>query len=72
MIEVFDTNDKKIKRIRVPKQISGYEYEIKEAIDCIKSNSYESVSMPLSESIFVMRIMDSIRKQWNMVYPKEV
>lgn len=72
VIEVFDTNDKKIKRIRVPKQISGYEYEIKEAIDCIKSNSYESVSMPLSESIFVMKIMDSIRKQWNMVYPKEV
>ena len=70
-IDVFDTSDKKLKHIKVPKQISGYEYEIKEAIDCIKSKNLESVSMPLNESMYIMRIMDSIRKQWDMKYPME-
>ena len=70
-IDVYDTNDILLKHIDVPKQISGYEYEVIESIECIKDNLIESHSMPLDESIYLMETMDSIRKQWNLKYPQE-
>ena len=29
------------------------------------------MNMPLDESIFMMKVMDGIRKDWGLVYPKE-
>lgn len=70
-ISVFDTDDKLVQRIDVPEQISGYEYEFIEAIDRIQCGQIESKSMPLKDSVFVMEVADSIRKQWGLVYPQE-
>ncbi len=70
-ISVFDTDDKLVQRIDVPEQISGYEYEFEEAIECIQQGEIESKSMPLKDSIFIMDIADSIRRQWGLVYPQE-
>lgn len=63
-IDLYDGNDKLIKHIKVPRQISGYEYEIREAIECIKAGRHESTSMPLSESVYIMEMMDSIKKEF--------
>lgn len=71
-IKVFDSSDKIIKEFEVPNQISGYEYEIIEAISQIKAKKTESVSMPFSETIYVMEFMDSLRKKWGIVYPQEI
>lgn len=70
-ISVFDTEDRLIKRVDVPEQISGYEYQFIECAGQIKKGEIESVSMPLNDSIFVMETMDAIRKQWGLVYPQE-
>ena len=70
-IRVYDTNDELLKHICVPKQISGYEYEVYEALECIRNGRIESLSMPLDESVFMMEVMDGIRKDWGLVYPKE-
>lgn len=70
-ISVFDTDDKLVQRIDVPEQISGYEYEFAEAIECIQQGEIESKSMPLKDSVFIMEVTDSIRKQWGLVYPQE-
>ncbi len=70
-ISVFDTEDKLIKTIDMPEQINGYEYQIIESMEAIKNNKVESESMPLADSVYVMEIMDSIRKQWGLVYPQE-
>ena len=70
-INVYDMNDTLIKHIDVPPQITGYEYEVYESLECIKAGKLESTSMPLSESVFMMSVMDSIRKDWGLVYPKE-
>ena len=70
-VDVYDTEDRLIEHHDIPEQISGYEYEILECIDCIRNGEIESRSMPLSESIYVMGVMDSIRKSWNLVYPQE-
>ena len=71
MINVFDDSDQCIKTCEVPEQISGYEYEFEEAIRLIKENKTESESMPLSETVRIMEIMDAIRRDWGLVYPKE-
>lgn len=70
-ISVFDLADKLIQHMDVPEQISGYEYEFQECIECISRGELESKSMPLEESIFVMEVADTLRKQWGLVYPQE-
>lgn len=70
-ISVYDTSDTLIKHVDVPKQITGYEYEFEESIECIKQGKLESTSMPLIDSIQVMEVMDALRKKWGLVYPQE-
>lgn len=70
-VSVFDTEDRLIRRIDVPAQISGYEYQIRECAECISRGRTESRSMPLNDTVFVMKLMDSIRSQWGLVYPQE-
>ena len=70
-ISAFDLTDTLLERFEVPKQISGYEYEIREAMSCIRSGQLEANSMTLSESIQVMELMDRLRKDWGLVYPME-
>lgn len=70
-VSVFDTNDRLLQYYEIPKQISGYEYEFREAVRCIREGKLEADSMPLATSIQVMEIMDSLRKQWGVIYPQE-
>ena len=70
-IRAFDTNDNLIKEIEIPNQITGYEYEVSECIKCIKEGKLEPYSMPKSETIFVMEIMDKLRNSWQIKYPFE-
>lgn len=70
-INVYDLNDQLVEHHEFPKQISGYEYEFLEAVSCIKEGKIESDSMPLADSIEMMELMDSVRRQWGVVYPQE-
>ena len=70
-ISVFDAEDHLLRHIEVPEQISGYEYQFEECIDKIEKGEIESRSMPMDDTIFVMEVMDIIRKQWGLVYPQE-
>lgn len=70
-ISVYDDNDRLLEFHEVPQQISGYEYEFQEAVRCIREGKLEADSMPMDRTIQVMEIMDSLRKQWGVVYPQE-
>ena len=70
-VSVYDLEDKLVERYEVPEQISGYEYQFREADRCIREGRWQSESMPLSESVYVMDVMDDLRAQWGMVYPQE-
>ena len=70
-ISVYDTNDNLVERYDVPAQISGYEYQFIEAARCIREGKTQADSMPLSETVYVMDVMDDLRAQWGMVYPQE-
>ncbi len=70
-IAVFDSQYKKVGTYKCPKKISGYEYEVEASIRAIKDHQLECAEMPHSETIRVMKIMDSLRKEWGIVYPFE-
>lgn len=70
-ISVYDKEDRLLQRTDVPEQISGYEYEVLECIEAVRAGKKESFSMPLEESVRVMKIMDELRGQWGLVYPQE-
>ena len=70
-INVFNDRDELLAHYDVPEQINGYEYEFMEAVRCIEAGKTESDSMPAAESIKVMELMDTLRKQWGLVYPME-
>ncbi len=70
-VSVYDKNYTCMATYKCPKQISGYEYEVQACIDAIQNKEIECVQMPHSETLRVMRIMDTIRGQWNMKYPCE-
>ncbi len=61
-----------VREIKVPEQISGYEYEITETISCIKEGKMECPSMPHEETLKMMRVMDGLRADWGMKYPEEI
>ncbi|MBD5547159.1 MAG: Gfo/Idh/MocA family oxidoreductase [Lachnospiraceae bacterium] len=70
-IAVYDSLYKKVGLYKCPKQISGYEYEVEACIKAIRSHQNECVEMPHAETLRIMKIMDSIRKEWGIVYPFE-
>lgn len=70
-IAVYDASYKKVGVYKCPRQISGYEYEIDASVRAVKAHQYECLEMPHSESLRVMKILDSLRKEWGIVYPFE-
>lgn len=54
-----------------PFSSNGFEYEIIEAMECIRGNKTQSAIMPLNESIAIMESMDGMRREWGLEYPAE-
>lgn len=57
--------------IEMPHAGNGYNYEAAEVMRCLRAGALESTTMPLDESIAVMRTLDEIRAQWGLRYPME-
>lgn len=70
-IRVYDLDHKLIATHNVPEQINGYEYEVLACMKAIEEGKIECEQMPHSESIWIMRLMDRVRKEWGMVFPFE-
>ena len=68
---VFNKDFQLLKELRCPTQISGYEYEVLECIECIKTGLLECPSMPHSDTLSIMRQMDTIRAQFGLKYSFE-
>ena len=70
-VDAYDTNDQLLKHYDIPTQISGYEYEIEECIECIKQGKLEPDSISTDDSIHLMEVMDKVRNIWGLKYPEE-
>lgn len=70
-IKVYDNENKLLREAKCPTQITGYEYELIETAEAIKEGKLECVSMPHEATIYMMEMMDDIRKQLEVKYPFE-
>ena len=53
----------------VPRQITGYEYEVRACMQALRDGRTECPDMPHQETIRIMEQMDAIRSQLGVVYP---
>jgi predicted dehydrogenase len=54
-----------------PYESFGFQFEAKEAMECIIRGELESRVMPLDETQKIIKLMDSFRNSWNLKYPWE-
>lgn len=71
VIEVYSPERELLETLHVPAQITGYEYEVLASMKAISEGKLECEEAPLSQSIHMMEVMDSLRAQWGIVYPFE-
>ncbi|MBR5226362.1 MAG: Gfo/Idh/MocA family oxidoreductase [Clostridia bacterium] len=73
VIEVYEKKENfaLTRRIDVPKQLTGYEYQVESCLRALARGEIECPEMPHSESIMIMDIMDALRAQWGVKYPFE-
>lgn len=53
------------------REAEGYALEAEEAMNALREGKKQSDIMPVSETVAIMRTLDSIREQWNLRYPFE-
>ena len=70
-MQVYDENRQVIRDVACPPQLTGYEYEVEEACAALAAGKTECASMPWSETLHIMRLMDELRRQMGVVYPFE-
>ena len=68
---VLKMERKSKKRIKIPYESLGYNYEAKEVMNCLNEGKLESDIMPLDETLDIMKTMDELRAQWGLKYPEE-
>jgi len=56
----------------IPEMVDlGYSCEIKSFLNCLNNGWKENPIMPLSDTLHVMKTMDLLRFQWQMIFPQE-
>ena len=55
----------------VPYESNGYIHEVEEVHACLRAGKTESATMPLDETVALLRLMDALRARWGVVYPGE-
>lgn len=50
---------------------NGYNYEAEEVAGCLRRGETESALLPLDTTLANLKIMDTARAQWGLVYPME-
>ena len=55
----------------MPQQISGYEYQFVACRNALLEGLLEPREMPLEETLYIMQLMDQLRKEWGVRYPMD-
>ena len=69
--DVYKRGAEHIRTVEVPQQITGFEYQVRACIEAIRAGRIEPEAMPHSETLRVMELMDSLRKEWGVKFPGE-
>ena len=60
-----------IETVRVPKQITGYEYQFVACRQALIDGLLEPLEMPHKETLCIMELMDGLRQKWGVRYPMD-
>ena len=60
-----------VETLFVPRQITGYEYQFLACRQALIDGLLEPREMPLDETLFVMQLMDDLRREWGVRYPMD-
>ena len=60
-----------LETIHVPQQITGYEYQFIACRQALIDGLLEPCEMPLEETLYIMALMDGLRKEWGVKYPMD-
>ena len=60
-----------VETLRVPRQITGYEYEFQACRQALLEGLLEPREMPHAETLYLMQLMDSLRLKWGVHYPMD-
>lgn len=70
-IRIYNLDRTCIRTIPVPEQINGYEYEVMACKEALEKGWKECPQMPHAETVRIMKLMDSLRQSWGVIYPME-
>ena len=68
---LYNENHEPQQTFQAPPQITGFEYELAACEEALKNGWLETPYMPHSEILAVMELMDSLRKEWGVVFPND-
>ena len=60
-----------IETIHVPQQITGYEYQFLVCREALLEGLLEPREMPHEETLYIMQLMDDLRRKWGVCYPMD-
>jgi predicted dehydrogenase len=60
-----------VETIRVPQQITGYEYQFLACREALAEGLQEPREMPHAETLYIMQLMDGLRQKWGVRYPMD-
>ena len=60
-----------VETLQVPQQITGYEYQFLSCRQALLDGLIEPPEMPHEETLYIMQLMDQLRKQWQVCYPMD-
>ena len=60
-----------IETINVPSQITGYEYQFMACRQALIDGLLEPREMPHAETLYIMQLMDGLRRKWGVKYPMD-
>jgi predicted dehydrogenase len=70
-ITVNGPNRTYVETIRVPQQITGYEYQFLACRQALIDGLLEPREMPHEETLYIMLLMDNLRQKWDVRYPMD-
>ena len=60
-----------VETIQVPQQITGYEYQFLACRQALLDGLIEPREMPHAETLYIMQLMDDLRRKWGVHYPMD-
>jgi predicted dehydrogenase len=65
------TRGQETEEVNVGADANGFVYEVEEVGRCLRAGRTESETLPLDETLAVMRTLDRVREPWGLRYPGE-